>query len=385
MHRIVIFLLAGLMVAGCSSPSPVTSEPQAADRNEVKHQSSDASEYHWLWGQWTLYISESRDRVEVVPTRDGAFHLNALKFLETECPNCVEITKIKNNGDSTIDLTVRLRHPFPGYAEYTGFDVKGIVMFNGSYQLSSPGAFPGDFHISWRLMGDPELLNPDGYSIFWSPSYDSGSPLPILNYWAGKYSSGTPTANINAYLNFYNIEDRHIFTSTGVVNRVYHLYLPPGPLTVGYAVDACWAPPTKTPVINPVVDFPVSANQKEPYHFRFVLNNDLPITQGKCCGLDPDDPCADFRIETLQWYGPPQSNISFTAPAIPPDQSEGHVGAGVFPCQVSNTEWLGGPGWKFSDYPDGTYRSVAIVMAEDWQGDANRLAYTLFDWTVDKG
>jgi hypothetical protein len=232
-------------------------------------------------------------------------------------------------------------------------------------------------------MGDPELLNPDGYTIRWSPGYDSGSSLPILNYWPGKYSNGTPTANINAYLNFYNIEERHMFTTTGVVSRVYHLYLPPGPVTVGYAVDACWAPPTKVPVTNPVVDFPVSANQKEPYHFRFVLNNDLPITQGKCCGLNPDDPCADLRIESLQWYGPAPSQINFTAPAIPP-QSEGHVGGGIYPCQVSNIEWFVGPVWPFSDYPDGTHRSVAILFPEDWQGEDPSFAYTIFDWTVDK-
>jgi hypothetical protein len=224
-------------------------------------------------------------------------------------------------------------------------------------------------------MGDPELLNPDGYTMRWSPWYDSGSSLPIFNYWPGKYSSGTPTANLNAYLNFYTTEERHMFIDYGVVTRVYHIFLPPGPVTVGYAVEACWEPPIKTPVIDPAEDFPFSANQEEPYHFRFVLNNDEPITEGECCGLNLDDPCSDLRVETLQWYGPAVDSQVFSLP----DDQHTHVGSALQPCQVSNTEWQIGWGYPFSSFPDGTYRGVSTVL---YPGEGN-FAYTVFDWTVD--
>ena len=139
MRCLVLIALLAAMAAGCtsSSRSPVVPGVGGNGPQSVVpslRESADSGPYR-LWGEWTWYINADHDRVDVVPRRAARFHLNALKFLEEYCANCLEITSIKNNGDSTIDLTVKIRHPFQNHPEYTGFDVKGIIIFNGSYDI----------------------------------------------------------------------------------------------------------------------------------------------------------------------------------------------------------------------------------------------------------
>jgi hypothetical protein len=262
---------------------------------------------HRLWGEWTIYINDKHDEVVVVPKRESRFHLNTLKFLESYCSNCLQIAGFSNNSDGTFNLTVKITHPFPGHPEYTGFDVKGIMMFNGSDVFLTKPKYPmyPEYRVSSRFLGDPEVIDPDGYSFRWSPWYDSGSGLPIMNYWEGKFAHGTPTANLNAFLNFYSTEERHAFYSSSSVSRTYHLSLPSGPITAGYAVEACWEPPSNTPVSNPLIDFPITANMPDPYRFKIVVNDGNPITDPLCCGDAVD--LHSMRAEISRWYVPEEA------------------------------------------------------------------------------
>jgi hypothetical protein len=386
MHKYaMIAILSAVLAVGCAARSPIAPDVGQDGVRPVQEARAIYDERYRLWGEWIWHIPETHDRVDLVPRRDSRVHLNVLKWLEEDCGNCLEITNIKNNGDSTIDLTVRIRHPKPGHPEFTGFDVKGIIMFNGSLELPSAKPlppYPEPYRISWRGMGDPDVLNADGYTLRWSPWY-SGSSNPLLSYWPGKYSSGTPTANLNAFLNFYTDEDRHMFTCNGIVSRTYHIYLPPGPLVAGYAVEACWVAPEKTPVTDPASDFPFSANQDEPYHFDLVINNNEPITHHPCCGFDQDDECKDMHVEVLQWGGVSVSILVTQMP--PPDYGQGHNLQDD--CQEDDPpHWYGIDPLECSFYPDGYYRGVVVVERgydENWQIVRDRIAYDLFDWTVD--
>ena len=390
----IVAVTALMLFLGCSREIPTT--PDLGIQTPVTGLSSApySEDSHNLWGLWTFYIPESRDRVDVEPVRIAQGHMNVLKKLEVDdCSNCVTITKIINNGDSTIDLTVRITHPYIGEPQLTGFDVKGIVMFDGSYEAAGISGvdglekLPDPFIVSWRELGDPELLNPDGYTILWSPIYDSGSSLPILNYWPGKYSNGTPTANLNAYLEFYTTEERHMFASGSSVLRTYHIYLPPGPVVVGYAVDACWVPPDVTPVIDPLNDFPISANQPEPYYLRFVINDGEPITHDPCCGWDIDDRCSDQHLVTREWGGEQSVTTGFTY--HPPPQEDWHLHSGGVvddPCEFGESDWYELGMTSYSSYPDGTYRSVGFVFRNisiPGPDIRDRIAFSVFDVTVD--
>ncbi|GAI85496.1 unnamed protein product, partial [marine sediment metagenome] len=52
---------------------------------------------------------------------------------------------------------------------------------------------------------------------------------------------------------------------TDEITREYHIALPQGPFTFGYAVDASWWPPDNTPVTTPATDFPPEANAEDPW------------------------------------------------------------------------------------------------------------------------
>ncbi len=375
MRNLILLLIITTCLCGCAVDPivpPVSSIPGDTDLSTQSFEMPNGP--YSLWGEWTLLIDETHTHAEMVPVRGARLHLNALKFLETQCFDCVEITKIENNGDSTIDLTVRIKHPWPGVPQYTGFDVKGIAMFNGSHVIPNHPYhpfYPTDYLLSWRLMGDPELLNADGFTYRWCPALDPGGNPPMLSYWEGKYANGTPTANINGFLNFFSIEDRHIFEHDASVERTYHIFLPPGPLIAGYAVEACWEPPINTPVTDPVNDFPYSANQPEAYSFEIVWNDNEPIKGTICCNLGAST-VYEGRATISTWY------------TEPPDLFTRWVGCyheltympstTTAPCDnpPGHPEWRCIGSMHLGDFPNGTYQLMGYEFHK----------YDLDDFTI---
>jgi hypothetical protein len=399
--NILLALLAATAV-GCAHSTAVAPGMTGGDPGlglPDAGQAAAVNDPHRLFGEWRFFIDAEHESVDVVPRREARFHLNALKFLESYCTDCLKITGIKNNGDSTIDLTVQITHPFKGYPQYTGFDVKGIIMFSGSYEY--PADPFDDFHVpsptflvSWRNMGDPELLNADGYTPRWSPQYDSGSDLPIFNYWKGKYASEGPFADLNAFLNFYSVEERHMFAVDAQVSRTYKIYMPTSKIVAGYAVEACWEPPTVMPVTNPLTDFPVTANQTEAYRFHYVVNNGDVVTDcSECCGTTPP-PCSDLRVELgyypAVWESLPHPNFpDYPDRATinwPPVHNGDPVGSWdmiLQPC--SQTEWYSPDLVNSCRYGNGTQRIVVYNYVGVWDGSdwaPEFIAYEVFDYTV---
>jgi hypothetical protein len=294
--------------------------------------------------------------------------------------------KISKNGDGTINLDVRITHPFDDHPEYTGFDVKGIVMFNGSYVLPWYHYYyhplADQVRLSWSEAGDPEVLNPDGFTGRWCPSWDSGSSLPIFNYWPGKYSNGTPTADINAYLSFYTDEERHMFRCNSSIQRTYHIFLPTGPVVAGYAVEACWEPPIVTPVTDPANDFPYSANQPEPYFFNTVINNGEIITSTCCIESD----CSQAWLASRQWYGSDLTNVIIALPPFPGYSNPQGGGIGHCPSEPPDeNHYTMTNEIVLSEYPDGSYRGLSLGYLLDFMQNPyyTNVVYGVFDFTVD--
>jgi len=385
MYKIAwVWIVILLLIVGCSQTIPVSPDIQNFDTQNqnplsLAQTKNDNGPYR-LYGEWTFYIDETHTTVDAVPVRSGRFHLNALKFLEEYCTDCLRITNLKNNGDSTIDLTVQITHPFNGFPQYTGFDVKGIIMFDGSWEnegMQYYPPYPEPFRVSWRELGDPQLLNADGYTLRWSPWYDSGSNQPIFRYWEGRYASGTPTANLNGFKNFYTHEERHYFAHYGSVSRTYHIWLPPGPVVAGYAVEACWEPPTVTPVKNPVTDFPITANQPEAYEFYYVLNNGEPITEPDCCGqnYDPSEAYAYMKA----WGHSEPLFALFT------DHCD-EFGGEWPPCGDKwPNQYCADSLFNADRFPDGDYIGVLIHHKGGayYPPYTEGTAYTVFEFTID--
>jgi hypothetical protein len=266
-------------------------------------------------------------------------------------------------------------------------------MFNGSrvYQRVESNQkpkfplFPQEFRTSWRKLGDPEILNPDGYSFRWSPYYDSGSELPIFNYYEGKFTKGTPTSNINAYLNFYSNEERHMFEHDQAVSRTYHIFLPPGPVTAGYAIEACWEPPINEPVQNPVTDFPYSANQPEAVRFNYVVNEGLSITLDDLCCFSPPT-VEQARVEVDYWYYYPNWHVYDYCGAWSPEFANGSGGYGpLTPCNGPDNWYCMFP-HAYYKLDDGYYQFLAFIWYDkDFSIPIpeHLFAVTLFELEID--
>ena len=276
---VLIFFLP--IFLGCSQ---VVTIPDAVDDIQYPVE-RDASAHEWEWGSYTVRISEDRMEAEIVPCRTSTLHLNVNPFVEGPlCPNCLTIGNFQPQGDGTFKLTVWLRHPFPGHPEYTGFDVRGIVVFKATDYMKTwnydIATSPNDLLMVFPLLnfsdpnkGGAAILNPDGYTFYLNPllEYEDDNweePPPILNYSKGKRAIGdSPDSTINAYKLFSDGSSRRMFKTTDYISRTYHIKPPeePGPFEFGYVVHACWAQPTTTPVTKPETDFPVVANCEDPW------------------------------------------------------------------------------------------------------------------------
>ncbi len=391
-NPLFLLLLAAILI-GCAETNPVYPDRPSHETDPYSTvaaltQRADSGPYR-LWGQWRWFISEDHSEIEIVPLRAGDFHFNALKFLEGgPCYDCLTIDSISPGSEpGTVDIEVTIRHPFPSdNLVYTGFDVKGILMFSSSYHCHTSGGqgnYPPDgepARISWREYGDPEVLNPDGYSYRWSPSYDSGSSQPILNYWPGNYALGEPDAHINAHMNYYTHENRHMFYPGYEVTRTYSVWLPPGPITSGYAVEACWEPPLVDPVNDPANDFPITANQPEPYLFTYEWNNGEPVTEDApaCCGWTSD--CNDQSIQIERWYG---DDVIYTTIQMENfGYGSGWPVSGI-PCD-DPLDGYRGMGLDPSWFNDGQYRWLVHAYNPAFFGvNKYNLVFTMIDFEID--
>ncbi len=285
---LILSITLFLAVIGCSS-SGGTGSPLAPDIGSMRDSTFDTGN-RYLWGYWVVSVDESHTQFDITPVREAAYHLNARQFLEDDpCPNCITVKSVHPSGQQSLLVDVELRHPFPGMAKYTGFDVRGIFMAGGSLEFPSWGlstAHPGL---------DPYLKNPDGYTRMFNPvEFAPGSGvLPMLEYSKGKFASDSGfDATLNAYKNFYSSENRHYFACGDAITVTYDISTGPGAFSFGYAVDASWILPGWTPPSVPD-DFAISANCLEAY----LINVDI----GE--GMTDQGGSADVTIDVYDWQG----------------------------------------------------------------------------------
>jgi hypothetical protein len=144
----------------------------------------------------------------------------------------------------------------------------------------------------------------------------------------------------------------------------------------GYAVEACWEPPTVMPVTNPFVDFPITANQPEAYYFRYVVNEGETITDCEAWLTMPTIDCTHTYIELAQWGGITSNHymrLYFAG---------GGDGGGLDPCEPPVEGRFEGYHMGECQYGNGTFRGFCYIYRFEL-GYHYDFAYTVFDWTVD--
>jgi len=267
-----IVVVITILIVGCANDnnnppvSPSIYNPTAHIPDTVR-----TTNRHLL-GFWEITIAEDRSSADVVPLRGAEMHFNMVHILETTCADCLIINNLQPLPDGAISIDLTLKHPFPGLEQFTGFDVRGILVTGSDYEFPESGR-----KIAWGNQ-NLKLLNADGYTSLFNPTdFPENPDVPyILRYTKGKYASDTAdlTSTLNPFLAYSEDQPRRIFLAGTSQTQTAILQLPTGPIRFGYAVDASWFPPDGD-VIDPLTDFPPEANSLEAY--KISVNTDLEL------------------------------------------------------------------------------------------------------------
>ncbi|HEX9746736.1 MAG TPA: hypothetical protein VGB30_15060 [bacterium] len=307
MHRAAIILFI-ILICGCSGKNSPVTVPMMDESRSTSNSS------HSVLSSGFMYLDEVSGTIEIVPDRIASSHYNVRKFAEeAPCNDCLHIENFTIIPDDQILLDVVLTHPFPGLDQFTGFDVRLIVIFNGSEDWPNFGLKASNFGL-----GDGQVLNPDGYTSLFNPvDFPPGSmPLPIMEYSKGKLAPNVSlNATLNAYLAFNSESDRRIFGTTESSSVHLEMIRPQGPLYFGYVIDASWIPPDKTLTGDPDIvdvpgDFPVTANAQEAY---------MVSTYAGFGMLDNGDGISELYVDVFDWQGDgDMAKVQIEAPDIFP-------------------------------------------------------------------
>ena len=256
-----------LFTVGCSSGG---NNPVTADKTPPPVTASN----HYIWGLWQFTADPAAGTLDIVQLRTTDMHLNALPFLEP--PPLVNLTleSVMFNGN-IVDADIGLRHPFLGLDEFTGFDVCGVLITNGSLTGFN------DSDLRMATGGDTRLLNPDGYTRWWNPAeFPHGATM--FSYKDGLLGTPDAIGHYNATINAYKlycdaltdpdaavsslpVESRCVFSAGKKNIRHYSIEMGSG-LVFNYAVDANWQFPTGPKPWEIPDDFGPNANRPEAWN-----------------------------------------------------------------------------------------------------------------------
>ncbi|HEX9743849.1 MAG TPA: PKD domain-containing protein [bacterium] len=290
LHYLLVLVLLAL-VLGCSSGSNDPFTPSLTPELNTQADTVPQNSFKDLWGWWEVQLDVDNQTAEIIPMRGAMFRANVTQWLQPPAGKLsnlkIDVVDVSNYfTDGSIDVDVTLFHPFPGFIIYTGFDVHGVFMHNGTVSDSVDGSLTYNIDNSSGAI----LKNADGMTRWFNSSEFSGG-IPILGYTPGALGNiDNPTATLNPYKyfadglgntdemrSFYlaNYENRGMFASGAANTRRYELQFEHDGvspiLTYQYAVIASWEEPDPAlsgdpDIVDVPSDFPVTANQLEPIH-----------------------------------------------------------------------------------------------------------------------
>ena len=295
MRSIVLILtvaILALVTFGCSGNSEML--PAAAPLADAGINRTSGGYSHCCLGLWQAFADPESQTLDFIKMREATLHLNALPFLEPPPLLNLTLEYLEFNGDEII-ADIGLRHPFLGLTEFTGFDVCGVFISNGSATF-------GDTGLTYAGENDTHLLNPDGLTRWWNPS-EFPSDGTIFNYKDGLLGAPDSIADFSSEINGYkyycdeldDIEDdilectpegRGIFNA-GMHNiRRFHIKLGNDGLIFNYAIDANWIFPQGDHPWTAPDDFPAEANRPEAWAISVTELNNTLFNDGTLSGGD---------------------------------------------------------------------------------------------------
>ena len=311
-------LLLGLLIAvlsafGCSSGGDV----DVLTPGEASHEQA-AEKTHQMWGLWQFTADPAAETLDVVPMRIAEMHLNALHFLEPPPFVYLSLENLEFNSN-LIDADIGLRHPFLGLTEFTGFDVCGTLITNGSITgFSDP-----DLRMAGE--GDTRLLNPDGYSRWWNPTEFPVNDGSMFSYKDGFLGAPDSQAHYNSTLNAYKYfcddlaaddpmsdvtqEKRGMFSAGKKNIRHYTIEMGTEGLIFNYAVDACWMYPQGDFPWTAPDDFAPEANRPEAWRISVTEVENTLWNDGTESGGE-----SSLAIDVYDWFNAHLNTVRVESP-----------------------------------------------------------------------
>ena len=351
---ILIIIVAVVAINGCSGTqgNPVTGI--YIDGQSI----TDSSSSHHTWGLWQFIAEPETGTLEIIQLRSVNLHLNALPFLEPPALTDLTVENIQFNGN-IIDADIGLRHPFLGLNKFTGFDVCGILISNGSLSGFD------DTSLILAGDGDTRILNPDGYTRWWNSSEFPINNGTIFSYTDGLLGRPDSVADFNSTLNAYKyfcddlgpndpldvvtIAGRGMFSAGQKNIRHYTIKLGTGGLVFNYAVDATWQFPQNPPPYDVPDDFGAGANRSEPWNISVTELSNTLWSDGAGSGGD-----LSLAIDVYDHFNAGMNTVRVESP-------------GHFDMNVSDTPMGGGIGYSTYevDITNATpsYGSIDLLIA----------------------
>ncbi len=306
---------------------------QPAVEDGMLTKGGDVHSSHQNWGVWQFTAVPDERLLDVVQLRTGNMHVNVLVFLEPPPLVYLTLDSIEFNGD-IIDCVIGLRHPFLGLDEFTGFDVCGVLITNGSVSGFEDPA------LVMAGEGDTRLLNPDGYTRWWNPAEfpDDGT---MFGYNDGLLGAPDSYANYNSTVNGYKLfsdnldaddpvgsldpTDRCVFTAGEKNTRHYSIQVGNDGLVFNYAVDASWKFPTGGPPWQVPESFDPDANKPEAWNVSVTELENTLWNDGSSSGGG-----IDLLIDVWDHYNAGLNAVQVDSPGnfIEPVSSPAPIGGG---------------------------------------------------------
>ncbi len=306
---ILVLLVTGMLAVACSGASTSPILPGIDGPGLTSGHNSQSSEIsnRALWGVWEVGIDTSTWDVNITPLRGVQFTVDVVKFLQPPDGDPLNLsitltdkTELKTQG--LLSLEMGLLHPFPGFDQFTGFDVYGVFIGPGSMY----GQYDSDV-VYTNGVDDAILLNADGYTRWMNPTEfpDTGKIFDFTPGALGMQNIDLFTSTINAYKYFTdgldkdedvgtflsnptNTDARGTFKPGSFNEREYDIRFPMiggNPyLVFQYAIIASWVNPDKALSGDPGIvdvpgDFPITANADEAIFLNITDNSDLYYTE----------------------------------------------------------------------------------------------------------
>ena len=169
-------LISLLIITGIIGCSTAGGNPSLPSLNSALDSAQMAST-HALSGMWRFDLKPDEEQVDIMPIRGADMHINVLPFLEPPANVNLTIEGPPQFAGGVVTVDIGLKHPFPTQTLFTGFDVKGIVIGQGSDAIQD---IP---QMHFATENELRLLNADGYTRWWNPrEFPPDAEAPMFGY-----------------------------------------------------------------------------------------------------------------------------------------------------------------------------------------------------------